>query len=181
VTDAVLIRPVRETDIAPIQAIYADEVLYRTATFELEPPDEAEMARRIDATLAYDLPWIVAEADGICIGYAYLSPFRLRPAYRYCTELSVYLRPDQQRRGIGRRLMQALIDEARGRGLRHLIGAIGDSDNTGSIALHAACGFREAGVWRETGWKFDRWIDVVLMQLDLDPSGAPPVSPGLSL
>lgn len=168
-------------DLPAITAIYADEVLHGTATFELVPPDEAEMASRLAGVRALDLPWLTAELDGAVVGYAYLSPFRLRPAYRYCVELSVYLAPEARGRGIGRTLMQALIDRARVMGLRHLVGAIGDSANTASIALHKAAGFREAGVWRETGWKFDRWIDVVLMQLDLTPDGRPPEGEGLRL
>lgn len=168
-------------DLPALTALYADEVLHGTATFELEPPDEAEMAGRLAAVRALDLPWLTAEVDGRFAGYAYLSPFRLRPAYRYCVELSVYVTPEARGRGVGRALMQALIERARGMGLRHLIGAIGDSANTGSIALHRACGFREAGVWRETGWKFGRWIDVVLMQLDLTPDGRAPEGDGLRL
>ena len=176
-----LLRETVPADLTVITAIYADEVIHRTATFELDPPDEAEMARRIEAVRAQDLPWLVAESDGEVAGYAYLSPFRLRPAYRYCVELSVYVSPQHQGRGVGKALMAALIDRARQRGLRHLIGAIGDSDNVASIGLHRSVGFREAGVWRETGWKFDRWINVVLMQLDLMPEGGRPPGDGLRL
>ena len=176
-----ILRDTRPDDMAAITAIYADEVLHGAATFELDPPDAAEMASRLDAVRKLDLPWLTAEREGRVVGYAYLAPFRLRPAYRYCVELSVYLAPDARGQGIGRALMEALIERARAMGLRHLIGVIGDSANAGSIALHKATGFREAGVWRETGWKFDRWIDVVLMQLDLTPDGRPPESEGLRL
>jgi L-amino acid N-acyltransferase YncA len=176
-----VLRDTVPSDLSAITAIYADEVLHGTATFELTPPDVAEMASRQAAVLALDLPWLTAELDGQVVGYAYLAPFRLRPAYRYCVELSVYLAPEARGRGIGRALMEALIARARAKGLRHLIGVIGDSANAGSIALHKATGFREAGVWRETGWKFERWIDVVLMQLDLTPDGRPPESEGLRL
>lgn len=175
------LRDTVDADLPAITAIYADEVLHGTATFELDPPDEAEMASRLAGVRKLDLPWLTAEADGQLLGYAYLSPFRLRPAYRYCVELSVYIAPGARGRGVGRMLMEALIARARALGLRHLIGAIGDSANAGSIALHKAAGFREAGVWRETGWKFERWIDVVLMQLDLTPDGRPPESEGLRL
>lgn len=178
---ALTLRDTVDADLPAITAIYADEVLHGTATFELDPPDEAEMASRLAGVRKLDLPWLTAEADGQLLGYAYLSPFRLRPAYRYCVELSVYIAPEARGRGVGRALMEALIARARALGLRHLIGAIGDSANAGSIALHKAAGFREAGVWRETGWKFERWIDVVLMQLDLTPDGRPPGSEGLRL
>lgn len=176
-----LIRDVIDADLTAITAIYSDEVIHRTATFELDPPDESEMASRIAAVRAQDLPWLVAEVDGEVAGYAYLAPFRLRPAYRYCVELSAYVAPNAQGQGIGKALMAALIDRARERGLRHLIGVIGDSENAASIGLHRSAGFREAGVWRETGWKFDRWINVVLMQLDLMPEGGPPPGDGLRL
>ena len=176
-----ILRDTVATDLPAITAIYADEVLHGTATFELVPPDEAEMASRLAGVRTLDLPWLTAELDGTVVGYAYLSPFRLRPAYRYCVELSVYLAPEARGRGIGRALMEALIDRARAMRLRQLIGAIGDSANAGSIALHMAVGFREAGVWRETGWKFERWIDVILMQLDLTPDGRPPEGEGLRL
>lgn len=178
---APLLRDTIPDDLPAITAIYAAEVRDGTATFELDPPDEAEMATRLAAVRAQALPWLTAEVGGRVVGYAYLSPFRLRPAYRYCVELSVYIAPDMQGRGLGRALMEALIDRARALGLRHLIGAIGDSANTASIALHTATGFREAGVWHQTGWKFGRWIDVVLMQLDLTPDGRPPTSEGLRL
>jgi len=178
---AVTIRETVDDDLSAMTAIYALEVLHGTATFELVPPDQAEMARRVEAVRALELPWLTAEIDGRVAGYAYLSPFRMRPAYRYCAELSVYVSEDARGRGVGRALMEALILRAKEMGLRHLIGAIGDSANLGSIALHRACGFREAGVWRDTGWKFERWIDVVLMQLDLTPDGQPPKGPGLRL
>ncbi len=180
-TTTPVLRDTVAADLAAITAIYADEVLHGTATFELIPPDAAEMATRLAGVQALGLPWLSAEIDGAVVGYAYLSPFRMRPAYRYCAELSVYIAPEARGRGIGRALMTALIERARSLGLRHLIGAIGDSANAGSIALHQTMGFREAGVWRETGWKFERWIDVVLMQLDLAPDGGPPRSDGLRL
>lgn len=178
---AATIRDAAETDLPAMVDIYGREVRERAATFELEAPDAAEFAARIEAVRGYGLPWLVAELDGRTVGYAYLSPFRLRPAYRYCAELSVYVAEDVQGRGVGRVLMAALVEAGRREGLRHLIGAIGDSTNTASIALHRAAGFREAGVWRGVGWKFGRWIDVVLMQLDLDPTGAAPAGDGLAL
>jgi len=176
------VRPATPADLSAITALYAREVLMGTTTFELEPPSEAEVAQRMAAVQAKGLPWLAAEADGAFAGYAYLSPFRPRPAYRYGVEVSVYVEAAARGRGVGRALLEALIGEARDRGLRHLIGAISDSaTSAASIRLHERLGFARAGVYRQVGWKFDRWLDVTLMQLDLDPTGAPPVGQGLDL
>lgn len=176
------LRDAIEADLPAITALYALEVEGGTATFETTPPDVEEMTRRFVAVRGHALPWLVSEVDGRFAGYAYLSPFRPRPAYRYGVEVSIYVDAHARRRGAGRALLEALIARTRDRGLRHLIGAISDSDTSAaSIALHRALGFRNAGAYRQVGWKFGRWLDVTLMQLDLDPDGAPPVSPGLDL
>ncbi len=176
------LRDAVESDLPAITALYAREVEGGTATFETAPPGPEEMARRVAAVRGHGLPWLVAESGGRFAGYAYASPFRPRPAYRYGVEVSIYVEDDARRRGVGRALLVALIDHARSRGLRHLIGAISDSDTSAaSIALHRALGFRDAGAYRQVGWKFDRWLDVTLMQLDLDPAGGPPTGPGLDL
>ena len=176
------LRDAVEGDLPAITALYAREVVGGTATFETTPPSLDEMAQRFAAVQRHALPWLVAGIDGRFAGYAYVSPFRPRPAYRYGVEVSVYVEDHTRRRGVGRALLEALIDRTRDRGLRHLIGAISDSDTSAaSIALHRALGFRDAGVYRQVGWKFGRWLDVTLMQLDLDPQGAPPASPGLDL
>lgn len=176
------LRDAVEGDLPAITALYAREVVGGTATFETTPPSLDEMAQRFAAVQRHALPWLVAGIDGRFAGYAYVSPFRPRPAYRYGVEVSVYVEDHARRRGVGRALLEALIDRTRDRGLRHLIGAISDSDTSAaSIALHRALGFRDAGVYRQVGWKFGRWLDVTLMQLDLDPQGAPPASPGLDL
>ena len=176
------LRPAAESDLPAITALYGSEVEGGTATFETTPPSLAEMTQRFTAVQRHALPWLVAETDGRFAGYAYASPFRARPAYRYGVEISIYIEPHARRRGVGRALLEALIAGTRDRGLRHLIGAISDSDTSeASIALHRAVGFRDAGVYRQVGWKFERWLDVTLMQLDLDPDGAPPASPGLDL
>lgn len=176
------IRPATPADLPAITALYAREVLTGTATFELEPPTEAEFASRMAAVRGKGLPWLVAELDGAFAGYAYLSPFRPRPAYRYGVEVSIYVDESVRKRGVGRALLRALIEETRARGLRHLIGAISDSaTGAASIRLHERQGFKRVGVYSQVGWKFDRWLDVTLMQLDLDPNGAPPTAPGLDL
>ncbi len=162
-------------DLSAITALYGREVTGGTATFELEPPTSAEMRIRFDGVRRHDLPWLVAEIDGVFAGYAYLSPFRPRPAYRFGVEASVYVEDAARGSGVGRALLTALTERARARGLRHVIGAISDSaTRDASLRLHRSLGFREAGVYRQVGWKFDRWLDVTLMQLDLAPQGDAP-------
>jgi phosphinothricin acetyltransferase len=167
VRDTPLIRDSRETDLEAIRAIYAHHVAHGTGSFELEPPSCEEMARRRSDVLANGFAHRVAELEGEVVGFAYFNFFRLRPAYRFSVENSVYVRAGQQRAGIGRALLTDLVEQAQTRGLRQMIAVIGDSANTGSIGLHAACGFRFAGVLRASGWKFDRWLDTVLMQREL--------------
>lgn len=176
------IRDATEDDLDGAARLYGHEVLNGTATFELEPPTRDEMARRFGAVRRHGLPWLVAELDGAFAGYAYASPFRPRPAYRYAVEGSIYVEATARGNGVGHALLEALIERVRTTGLRHMIGAISDSDSSAaSIALHRALGFRDAGVYRQVGWKFDRWLDVTLMQLDLAPEGDPPATPGLDL
>ena len=140
-----------------------------TASFELEPPDEAEMARRMQALLDGGFPYIVAEIDGALAGYAYAGPYRPRPAYRFSVEDSIYIDPDAQRSGVGRALLEHLIEECERRGFRQMIAVIGDSAQTPSIELHRALGFRMIGDVENVGYKFDRWLDSVLMQRALGP------------
>src|SRR5262245_19850910 len=161
---AALIRPARPSDIAAITHIYAHAVLHGTASFELEPPQEAEMAQRQDALLAGGFPYLIAEGDGGVLGYAYAGPYRARPAYRFTVEDSVYIAPEAQRRGLGRLLLERLITESEARGYRQMIAVIGDSAQHASIALHTALGFRLIGTFEAVGFKFDRWLDTVLMQ-----------------
>jgi len=176
------LRDATADDLAAITALYGREVVHGSATFELEPPTPDEMARRFAAVKRLGLPWLTAEVDGAFAGYAYASPFRPRPAYRYGVEGSIYIEETARGRGVGRALLKALIERARDMGLRHIIGAISDSETSAaSIGLHGSLGFREVGVYRQVGWKFDRWLDVTLMQLDLDPEGGPPQGPGLDL
>lgn len=172
-TQPFFIRDSRPSDLPAIQAIYDHAVRTGTASFELEPPDLAEMTRRRTALVEADCPYLVAETQhGALAGYAYAAPFRPRPAYRFTVEDSIYVAPDHQGQGIGRRLLLALIDRCEAAGHHQMIAVIGDSANTGSIALHTACGFHPSGTLTATGWKFGRWIDTVLMQRPLGPGAA---------
>ncbi|MGZ9100323.1 MAG: N-acetyltransferase family protein [Brevundimonas sp.] len=176
------LRDAVDGDLPAIAALYRREVAGGTATFETTAPTTAEMAQRLAAVRRHALPWLVAGIDGRFAGYAYASPFRPRPAYRYGVEVSIYVETGARGRGVGRALLEGLIARTRDRGLRHVIGAISDSETSAaSIALHRSLGFRNAGLYRQVGWKFDRWLDVTLMQLDLDPDGGPPTGPGLDL
>ena len=159
-----LIRPSRPSDLAAITAIYAQQVLHGTGTFETEAPTLAEMTARRDDVLAKQLPYLVAEDAGEMIGFAYCNWFKARPAYRYSAEDSIYLRADAQRRGLGRALLTELAARAEAAGVRKLIAVIGDSANAGSIGLHHSVGFKQVGVLTSCGWKFERWLDVVLME-----------------
>jgi phosphinothricin acetyltransferase len=163
------IRPAARADIPAITRIYADAVTHGTASFELEPPNEAEMMRRMQAVLDGGFPYLVAEVDGAVAGYAYASFYRTRPAYRFTVENSVYVAPDRQRRGIGITLLKTLIEACTARGFRQMIAVIGDSDQAASIGLHKACGFEPAGNLKSIGFKFGRWLDTPLMQLALGP------------
>jgi L-amino acid N-acyltransferase YncA len=161
------IRPTTPADVPAITAIYAHAVRTGTATFELEPPDEAEMMRRFEKLRGGGFPYIVAMVDGQVSGYAYAGPFRERPAYRFTVEDSIYIAPEMQKRGIGMALMAELIKLSADSGFRQMLAVIGDSNQAGSIALHRACGFQPAGVFRSVGFKFGRWLDTVQMQLPL--------------
>jgi len=156
-----------EADLAFITEIYDDAVRHGTATFELTPPDLAEMSRRFAALQQSGFPYLVAVVAGRVVGYAYAGPYRPRPAYRFTVENSVYLQPLVQRRGIGLQLLQRLIAESEQRGYRQMIAVIGDSANAGSISLHDRCGFQMIGTHPNVGFKFGRWLDTVMMQLAL--------------
>lgn len=162
-------------DVPAIAAIYAYAVRFGTASFELEPPDEAEMTRRFQALRSGGFPYLVAESEGGIAGYAYAGPYRTRPAYRWTVEDSVYVHPDMQRRGIGRVLLARLVEQAELCGFRQMIAVIGDSSQqTPSVELHRALGFRRVGVLEDVGYKFGRWLDSVLMQRMLGPAPQPP-------
>jgi L-amino acid N-acyltransferase YncA len=175
---ALVIRPSIGTDLPALMRIYGHAVRHGTGTFELEAPDEAEMARRRDDVLGKGLPWLVAERDGNVLGYAYANHFRPRRAYRFCLEDSIYLDPAARGHGIGRLLLAELLAQCEARGARQMLAVIGDSANAGSIGVHRACGFTDAGSFKSAGWKFERWVDVVLMQRSLGPGDAKPADDG---
>ncbi len=169
------IRASRDDDLAAITTIYGHHVLHGSASFETEPPALEEMRRRRAELLARGYPYLVAEDAAGVVGYAYAGPYRARPAYRDTVENSVYLRPDAIGRGIGRRLLEALIGDCEARGYRQMIAVVGDSGNMASIRLHERAGFRLVGVLRSVGFKHGRWLDTVLLQRALGPGdGAPP-------
>lgn len=158
------IRPSRDTDVPTIAAIYAHHVLHGTGTFETTPPSEAEMAGRRADVLGKGLPWLVLEDDGVVLGYAYCQWFKPRPAYRFSAEDSIYLAPAAAGKGLGGQLLAALATQAESAGVRKLIAVIGDSANAGSVGVHRALGFTQVGILKSCGWKFGRWLDVVLME-----------------
>jgi len=169
VTAGVAIRASLQTDVPAIQAIYAHHVRHGLASFEIVPPDQAEIARRRDELLARGLPYLVAALEGKVSGYAYAAPYRARPAYRYVLEDSVYVDPSAGRRGLGRALLESLLGECAALGYRQMIAVIGDSGNAASIGLHAVCGFARTGLLPSVGFKHGRWVDSVLMQRSLGP------------
>lgn len=178
----VQIREATPADMAAITAIYAESVANGRGTFELEPPDEIEMAARFASVQALGLPRLVAVIDGAVAGYAYAGPFRTRQAYRYMVEDSIYVAPEARGRGVAGALLDALILACEALGLRQMVAVIGDSDNAGSIALHRARGFADAGIFKAAGWKHDDWRDVVFMQRELGAGGqSAPDAPGLPL
>jgi L-amino acid N-acyltransferase YncA len=160
------VREAAPDDAATIAAIYRPYVLSSAATMELDPPDTVEMQRRMEEIRARGLPYLVAEEEGEVVGYGYAAPFRPRPGYRYTVEDSIYLRTDYAGRGIGRRLLEALMQACRQAGYRQMIAVIG-GENPSSVALHRAFGFRDAGVLKSAGWKFDGPQDITLMQCEL--------------
>ncbi len=176
-----IVRETAESDLSAITAIYADSVAHGAGTFELTPPSVEDMRVRLASVTALGLPCLTAEIDGAVAGYAYAGPFRLRAAYRYMVEDSVYVAEAFRGRGVGRALLEALMARCEALGLRQMAAVIGDSANTGSVALHAACGFRPAGAFVGAGWKFDGWRDVVFMQRQLGPGlASPPETPGFA-
>jgi phosphinothricin acetyltransferase len=173
------VRDAGERDVPRITAIYAHHVLTGLATFEVVPPDDAEMARRRAKVLGSALPYFVAEDASGILGYAYATPYRARAGYRYTVEDSIYVDPAAVGRGVGRLLLERLIEACGACGCRQMIAVIGDTDNSASIGLHEACGFARVGMLPSTGFKFGRWVDSVLMQRGLaDADRSPPGAGG---
>ena len=190
----VRVRDARRGDLADIREIYAHHVLHGLASFEETPPDLAEVTRRFEATLAHGLPYLVAEAptarpgvagpgaaeaevggsgaEPALRGYAYAGPYRPRPAYRYSVENSLYVAPGLEGRGIGRALLEELIRRCTALGFRQMIAVIGDSGHLPSIKFHESLGFTQAGHLRSVGFKFERWVDSVILQRPLGPGDA---------
>ena len=166
------IRPSAEADVAAITAIYQHHVLHGTGTFEITPPTQEDMAARRADVLFKHLPYLVLENAGEVVGFAYCNWFKPRPAYRFSAEDSIYLAPTASGKGLGHLLLNELMAQAERVGVRKLIAVIGDSENKGSIGVHRACGFAHVGVLSASGWKFGRWLDVVLMERSIGMGSA---------
>jgi len=174
-TAELIIRDTERRDLPAITAIYAESVRTGTASYEVEPPDLAEMTRRWQALADGNFPYIVAEDDGAILGYAYAGPYHGRPGYRFSVENSVYIAPGARRRGIGWALLTRVIEISEASGFRQMIAIIGGADShTASVRLHEALGFRPIGVIEGSGYKFGRWLDTLLMQRALGPGVATP-------
>jgi L-amino acid N-acyltransferase YncA len=173
-----LIRPSRDEDLDAITRIYGHHVLHGTGTFETTPPTLAEMTARRADVLGKGLPWLVAEEGGQVLGYAYGNWFKPRPAYRFSVEDSIYMDPAAHRQGLGRALLAELLAALERAGTRKVMAVIGDSANAGSIGVHKALGFEPVGVVQSCGWKFGRWLDIVLMQKTLGAGDSTPPTEG---
>ncbi len=170
------LRRASHADLDAITAIYAHAVRNGTASYELEPPSRDDMAARFSALNDAGFPYLVAEtAAGRVVGYAYAGPFRPRPAYRFIVEDSVYIAPDLQGHGLGKRLLIALVEACKELGFRQVLAVIGDgSPESASVKLHAALGFRHAGTLEGSGYKHGRWLDTVIMQLSINGGNTTP-------
>ncbi|NVO12885.1 MAG: N-acetyltransferase family protein [Rhodoplanes sp.] len=167
-------RPATLADIPAVTAIYAHAVMHGTASFEVDPPAEAEMARRLSTLQASGHPYLVAESEGTVLAFAYAGPYRLRPAYRFTVEDSIYVAPTAMRAGLGRALLFRLLVESERRGFRQMIAVIGDAEQIPSIELHRDAGFRLVGILEGVGRKFDRWLGSVMMQRALGDGATNP-------
>ena len=169
-----VVRPATPADIPAITSIYRPAVETGLASWEYDPPGEGEMLKRYEVIVGAGYPYLVAESGGRVIGYSYASSYRSRPGYRFTVENSVYVSADVQRTGAGRALLETLIELCTEKGYRQMIAVIGDSGNAPSIGLHRALGFTFCGVMHSIGWKRDRWVDGVYMQLALGKGDSTP-------
>ncbi|MHC1547417.1 GNAT family N-acetyltransferase [Phyllobacterium sp. K27] len=167
------IRPAQPADLEAITDIYRDAVLHGTATYEIDPPDLQEMTNRFHTLTSDGFPYVAAEQDGKVIGYAYASYFRARPAYWWMVEDSIYIAPEAKGKGLGKILIQRLIDDCTALGFRQFLAVIGDGhEGSASVRLHTKAGFRYCGKIEASGFKHGRWLDTVLMQLDMNGGAA---------
>ena len=162
------VRPSTSHDIDAITEIYSISVRTGFGTFEIDPPDAMEMTARRNNILQHQLPYLVAESDGVILGFSYASIYRPRPAYHNTVENSVYVGPEAQGKGVGKALLSSLIAECRAVGKKQMVAVIGDSGNRGSISLHRSLGFRLVGILEDVGFKHNRWVDTVIMQKNLN-------------
>ena len=176
--ERVIVRTAREGDAEALAAIYGDACLHGLGTFEEAAPSAEEMGSRVKAVLDRGLPYLVAEIDGEVAGFAYAAPFRLRAAYRYTVEDSVYIHPGHKGRGVGKALLARVVEACEALGLRQIMAVIGDSGNEGSIGLHRSLGFEMKGAMPAVGYKHGRWVDIVFMQRSLN--GGAETGPGAS-
>jgi L-amino acid N-acyltransferase YncA len=161
------VRDAALTDISIITEIYRESVLNGIGTYELEAPSEAEMTSRFNTITSQNYPYLIAEDEkGATLGYAYASPFRTRPAYRYLAEDSIYVSADARGLGVGAILLDALLSRTAELGIRQMVAVIGGA-NPASVALHEKAGFKHTGLMPASGFKFGKWVDTVLMQLEL--------------
>lgn len=171
------IRPSAESDIGAITGIYSHYVLTSTATFERDPPANEEMALRRPTILKLGLPYLVLEEACEVVGYAYAGQYRPRPGYQYTIEDSVYIHPQHLGKNLGQALLSALIETCAQGPWRQMIAVIGDTANTASVRLHERNGFRTVGTLYSVGWKFNRWVDSILMQRSLGLGNTIPAKP----
>ncbi len=161
------LRDATPADLLAITEIYRDSVLNGTASYEITPPDQAEMTGRFQAIRQKGYPYIVAEAeDGTLLGYAYASAFRTRPAYRWLVEDSIYLTPEARGQGVGKALLKELIMRCEALGFRQMAAVIGGA-SPASVAVHKSLGFEMTGTMKGTGFKHGKWLDTVFMQIAL--------------
>ncbi len=170
-TASITLRDARPDDLPAIAAIYAESVENGVASYELVPPSLSEMTGRFEAITGQGYPYVVAVEEGRLLGFAYASAFRTRPAYRWLVEDSIYLLPEARGKGVGRALLDELVRRCVALGFRQMLAVIGGA-HPASIAVHRAAGFRECGRMTATGYKHGRWLDTVLMQIELGSGAA---------